>query len=76
MYQLTLVNVWKDTTLGDGDMTQKFVQFLIVTDGKLKVTRDDTGLLVVTSGIARQFENFRSKVFEDGSEVNGSTCRV
>lgn len=73
MYQLTLVNVWKDTTLGDGDMTQEFVQLLIVTDGKLKVTWDDTGLLVVTSGISRQFKNFGSKVFEDGSEINGST---
>lgn len=70
------MNVWKDTTLGDGDMTQKFVQLLIVTDSKLKVTRDDTGLLVVTSGIARQFENFGSKVFKDGSEVNGSACRI
>jgi hypothetical protein len=68
-----LVNVWKNTTLGDGDVTQKLVQLLIVTDGELKVTRDNTSLLVVTSGITGQFENFGSKVFKDGSEVNGST---
>lgn len=69
-----MVNVWKNTTLGDGNVTQKLVQLLIVTDGKLEVTRDDTGLLVVTSGIAGQFENFGSEVFEDGSEVNRGTC--
>ena len=68
------MNVWKNTTLGDGDVTQKLVQLLIVTDGELKVTRDNTSLLVVTSGITGQFENFGSKVFKYGSEVNGSTC--
>lgn len=68
-----MVNVRKNTTLGDGNMTQKLVQFLIVTNGKLEVTRDDTGLLVITGSVTRQFEDFRGKVFEDSSEVDGST---
>lgn len=57
---LTLVNVGEDTTLGDGDMAKELVQFLIVTDSELKMTRDDTGLLVVTSGITGQFKNLSS----------------
>ena len=67
------MNVGEDTTLGDGDVAQKLVQLLIVTDGELKVTGDDTGLLVVTSSVACQLKNFRSEVFKDGSEVNRST---
>lgn len=63
----TLVNVWQDTTLCDCDVTQKLVQFLIVSDGELKMTRDDTGLLVVSCGVASKFENFSGEVFEDSS---------
>ena len=46
---------------------------LIVTDGELQVTGNDTLLLVITSGIARQLENFGSKVLKDGSEVDCAT---
>lgn len=70
---LTLVNVGQDTTLGNGDVSEKLIQLLIVADGKLKMAGDDTGLLVVTGGVASQLENFSSEVLEDGSEVNGGT---
>lgn len=70
---LTLVNVGEDTTLGDGDVSEKLVQLLVVSDGELKVTWDDTGLLVVTSGVTSQLEDFSSQVLKDGSEVDGST---
>ena len=43
---------------------------LIVTDGKLQVTRDNTLLLVITSGIASKLENLGGKILEDGSEVD------
>ena len=66
------MNVGQNTTLCDSDVSEEFVQFLIVPDSELKMTRDDTGLLVVTGGIASQFENFGRKVLEDGSEVHGS----
>jgi hypothetical protein len=66
------VNVWQDTTLRNGDMSQKFVQLLIVADGELEVTGNDTGLLVVTGGVTSQFEDFSSKVFEHGGEIDGS----
>lgn len=73
MWKRTLVNVGEDTTLGDGDVTKELVQLLIVTDGKLEVTGNDTGLLVVTGGVTGQFEDFSSEILQNSSEVNGST---
>lgn len=67
------MDVGKDTTLGDGDMTQKLVQLLIVSDGELEMTGDDTGLLVVAGSVTSQLEDFGSEVLKDGSEVHGST---
>jgi hypothetical protein len=71
--KLTLVDVGEHTTLGDGDVTEELVQLLIVPDGELEMTGDDTGLLVVTSGVTGQLEDFGSEILEDGSEVDGST---
>lgn len=68
-----MVNVRKDTALSDSYMPEKLVQLLVIADGQLEMTRDDTSLLVITSSVAGQFENFSSEVFEHGSEVNGST---
>jgi len=31
-------------------------------------------LLVITGGVASEFENLSGKVFEDGGEVNWCTC--
>ena len=67
------MDVGQDTTLGDGDVSQQLVQLLIVADGELEMSGDDTGLLVVAGGVASQLENLGSKVLEDGSEVNGGT---
>lgn len=72
---LTLVNVGENTTLGDGDVAQQLVQLLIVADGQLQVTWNDTGLLVVTGGVASQLEDLSSQVFEDSGEVDGSAWR-
>lgn len=69
----TLVNVWQDTTLCNCNVSEKLVQFLIVTDGELEMAGDDTGLLVVTGGVTSQLEDFSCKVFKDSSEVDGST---
>lgn len=54
------MNVGKHTTLGDGDVAEKLVQFLVIADGELEMTGDDTGLLVVTCGVSSQLENFSS----------------
>lgn len=66
------MNVWQDTTLSNCDVAQKFVQLLIVADGKLEMTRDDTSLLVVASGVASKLEDFSCKVLKDGCKVNWS----
>lgn len=70
--ELTLVDVGQDTTLSDCDVSEKLVQFLIVADGELEMTGNDTGLLVITGGVTGQLKDFRCEVFEDGSEVDRS----
>ena len=59
--------------MSDCDVTQKFVQFLIVADGELEVTRNDTGFLVIASGVASKFENFSGEVLKDGCEIYWGT---
>jgi len=66
------VNVRQDTTLGDSDVAKKLVQFLIIANGKLKMTRNDTSLLVITGSITSQLEDFGSKVLKNGSEIDRS----
>ena len=67
------VDVGQDTTLSDGDTSQQLAQFLIIADSELDVSGYDAGLFVVTSGVACQFEDLSGEVFEDGSQVHGST---
>jgi hypothetical protein len=68
-----LVNVGENTALGDGDVAEQLVQLLVVPDGELEMTGDDTGLLVVAGGVASQLEDLSREVLKDGSEVDGST---
>jgi hypothetical protein len=68
-----LVNIGEDTTLSNGDVTEKLVQFLVIADGKLEMTWDDAGLLVVAGGVASQFQDFSSKILKDGSEIDRGT---
>ena len=67
------MNVGQDTTLCDCDVSEKLVQFLIVADGELEMTGDDTGLLVVAGSVSGQLEDFSRKVLEDSCEVDGGT---
>jgi len=60
----------QDTTLGDGDTAKELVELLVVSDGELKVTGNDTRLLVVTGGVTGKLEDLGSQVLEDGSEVD------
>jgi hypothetical protein len=48
------VDVGEDSSLGDDDRAEETVELLIVSDGELQVTGNDTRLLVVTGGGARQ----------------------
>ncbi len=67
------MDVGQDTTLRDGDVAEQLVQLLVVADGELKMAGDDTGLLVVASGVAGQLENLSCQVFKYGCEVDRST---
>ena len=67
------LDVGQDTTLGDGDSREKFVQLLVITDGELKMSWDDSGLLVVTGSVASEFEDLSSEVLHDGSQVDWCT---
>ena len=61
------MNVWKNTTLGNGDVAKKFVQLFVIADSELKMTWDDTRLLVVASGVPRKFQDFCGEIFQDSS---------
>ena len=67
------LDVGEDTTLGNGDTGEEFVQFLVITDGELEMTGDDPGLLVVTGSIASELKNLSSEVLHDGSKVHWGT---
>ena len=71
--QQACVDVGQDTTLGNGDMAQQLVQFLVVADGQLQMAGDDTRLLVVAGSVAGQFEDFGGQVLEHGGQVDGGT---
>ncbi|KAK3748184.1 hypothetical protein QZH41_003248, partial [Actinostola sp. cb2023] len=55
------LDVGKNTTLSDGNSTKKFVQLLVVPDGQLQMTGDDSGLLVVSGSVASQLEDFSTQ---------------
>lgn len=67
------MDVGKNTTLCDGDVTKELVQLLIVPDGELKMAGNDTGLLVVAGGVASQLEDLSSEVLKNGSKIDGGT---
>merc|ERR1712203_674533 len=70
LWEKDSLDVGEDTSLCDGDSSQEFVQFFVITDGQLQVTGDDSGLFVVTSSVTCQFKNLSGQVFHNGSQVN------
>jgi hypothetical protein len=67
------LDVRQDTSLGDGDTGEQFVQLLVVPDGQLEVTGDDPGLLVVPGGVTGQLEDLSREVLHNGGHVDGSS---
>ena len=64
------VDVWENTTLGDGDAAHELVELFVVSDGELQVSWSDSRLLVVSCGVAGKFQDFGSEVLEHGCEVH------
>jgi hypothetical protein len=54
-------------------MTEQLVQLLVISNGELEMTWDDTSLLVVACSIASQLEDFSSEILKDCGEIDGST---
>ena len=67
------LDVGENTTLGNGDTSEQFVQLLVVPDGQLEMSGDDTGLLVIPSGVSGQLQDFSSQIFEDCGQIDGGT---
>ena len=70
LWEKDSVDVWENTTGGDGGTTEQFVELFVVTDGKLDVTWDNAGAFVVTGGVTGKFKNFGAQVFKDSSHVD------
>lgn len=70
------MDVRHDTTLGDDNVAEQLVEFLVVADGELKMAGDDTGLLVVTGSVASKLKHFGSEVLQDSSEIDGGNYNI
>ena len=46
------MDIGQNTTLRYGDMPKELIQLLIVANGELEMTWDDSSLLVVASSVA------------------------
>ena len=57
-------------TNGVCTVREEAVEFLVVANGELQVTRDDTRLLVVAGGVASELEDLGGEVLEDSSDVD------
>jgi hypothetical protein len=67
------MDIREDTTSSDGYAAEQLVQLLIVADGELDVARNDTSLLIVSRGVASEFEHLSGKVLHDSGHVDGSS---
>jgi hypothetical protein len=53
------------------NMCANLIQLLVIADSQLEMARIDASLLVVTSSVAGQLEDFGSQVFQHGCKVDG-----
>jgi hypothetical protein len=67
------VDVRQHTSRRNRNSSQELVQLLVILYGKSNVTRHDTGLLVITGGVASELEDFSAQVLENGGEIHWGT---
>jgi len=67
------VDVGQHTTVGDGNVVEKLVQLLVVSDGQLNVSRDNPVLAVISGGVTSQLENLGGEVLKDRGEIHRGT---
>lgn len=68
--QKDFLDVWKDAPLRDCHALLQFVQFIIMANSHLDVSRNYSRLPVVSSSISSQFHDFSCQVLENCSQVN------
>ena len=64
------VDVRQNTTKGNRGVNEG-IKFLVTSDGELQVSGCNALDLEILCGVACQFEDFGSQVFEDGRQVDG-----
>jgi hypothetical protein len=67
------VDVWQNTTAGDGHTSEELGELLVVADRELDVAWGDASLLVVAGGVTGELESLGGEVLEDGREVDRGT---
>ena len=67
------MNVGQNAAIGDRYISEQLVQLFVVLDGQGNVTRHDTGLFIVSCGVAGQFQDFGAQVFQHGRQVDWGT---
>jgi hypothetical protein len=67
------VDVGEDTTGSNSCVAEELVELVVVADSQLDVAGNDTGLLVILSGVTSELEDLSGEVLKDGSEVHGGT---
>ena len=71
------MDVWKNSSCRNGDRPQQSIKLLIILHGKRNVTGDNAALLVISSSVSGQFEDFRTKVLQDSRQIDwGSGAHV
>ena len=60
----------EDTTGGDGNILHELGELLVVSDGELDVSWDNSALLGVLGGVTSELENLSGEVLKDGGEVD------
>src|SRR5688572_4513547 len=73
LWKQDCLNVGQDTALCDRYTRQQLVQLFVVTDRKLKMTRNDSCLLVVAGSVTGQLEHFSCQVFHHGRKIDRSS---
>ena len=67
------LNVRKNSSLGDGDSAEKFVQLLVVFNGQLEMSGVNSSFFVIPGSVSSQLKNLSAQIFKNGCEINGGT---
>ena len=67
------MDVWEDSTGGDGGVSHESGEFLVVSDSKLDVSWDDSGSSVVSGGVTSELEDLGGEVLKDCGKIDWGT---